>query len=212
MDSRVKLLLFPCNGNTIEALDCIDLAKYNVIGFIDDDKNKIGKKFHGVKVFDRSILIKELNAKILAVPGSPTSYKNRDKIINKLNLSKKRFISIIHDSAHISNYASVGFNCLIMEGVVIKASSTIGDNVCILPNSVIHHDSIIKDNTLIGSNVVIAGHTMIEKNCYIGSGSKIINNVSIGEGSLIGIGSTVIKSFPKKMNKLVGNPAAQINN
>ena len=212
MNKKVELLLFPFNGNAVEAMDCIDSTKYCVIGFIDDDEDKIGKEFNGIKVFNRSILIQELDAKVLAVPGSPSSYKNRGQLIKKLNIAKDRFISIAHDSACVSKYASIGVNCLIMEGVVIKASSMIGNNVCILPNSVIHHDSIIKDNTLIGSNVVIAGYTTVGENCYIGSGSKLINNIKIGDGSLVGIGSNVIKSFPKKMNKLVGNPAYQINN
>ena len=38
--SRKKLVIFPYNGNGIEALDCINDDEFELIGFIDDDKNK----------------------------------------------------------------------------------------------------------------------------------------------------------------------------
>ena len=35
-----KLVIFPFNGNGIEALDCIDTEQYELISFIDDDPQK----------------------------------------------------------------------------------------------------------------------------------------------------------------------------
>jgi len=209
MTDKIKLLIFPFNGNAIEALDCIDANVYDVDGFIDDDVTKQGQHHFGFHVYDRTILDKNYNSKILAVPGSPLTYLNRSKIIASLNVQRERFTTIIHPSAKISKQAKIGFNCLIMAGTVVTSNAIIGNHVCILPNSVIHHDSIIGNYTLIGSNVTIAGDTIIGDNCYLGSGSSIINNINVGNNSLIGMGTNVIKNIPKN-SKVVGNPGRLI--
>jgi sugar O-acyltransferase (sialic acid O-acetyltransferase NeuD family) len=206
---KKKLLIFPFNGNGIEALDCLS-DQFDFIGFIDDTIEKHGNSnFLGIDVFNRDAINKYKDAFILAVPGSPASFLIRDNIINSLNVPIERFAQVIHPSAVVSKYASIGFNVLIMENVVIKAGASIGNHICILPNTAIHHDSKINDFSLIGANVTIAGFTTIGSQCYIGSGSSIINNISIGEKTIVGIGTNVIRSF-ESHSKLIGNPAKSI--
>jgi sugar O-acyltransferase (sialic acid O-acetyltransferase NeuD family) len=202
------LLIFPYNGNGIEAIDCIS-GEYNFIGFIDDVEEKHGTSFTSQPVFDRQALKKYKNAKVLAVPGGPSSFKEKVRQIESLELAKDRFAKIIHPSAQISKYASVGYNVLIMAGVVITPKAWIGNHICILPNTVIHHDVKVDDYTWIGSNAIIAGSVKVGKNCFIGSGSSFINNISVGEGTLVGIGSNVIKSV-EAYQTVAGNPAKSI--
>ncbi len=202
---KTKLFIFPFNGNGLEALACIS-NEFELMGFIDDTPEKQGIHPYGFTVFDRNILSQYPDAKVLAVPGSPTSYKIRGKIISDLELSEDRFATIIHPSAHVSSLAKIGYNTLIMAGIVITSNAVIDNHVCILPNTVIHHDVKIGVYTLIGSNVSIAGNTIIENNCYIGSGSKIMNGIRIEKNTLVGLGTTVLKSLPEN-SKVVGNPA-----
>ncbi len=200
---KQDLILFPFNGNSIEAIDCIS-ENFNIIGIIDD--NKIGQTYFDYEIFDRNLINKYPKSKVLAVPGSPNSFKQKDKIIKSLNIPNDRFAKVIHPDANVSKYAKIGNNVLLMAGVVITSNALISDNVIILPNSVIHHDSIISKNCIIGSNVVIAGNVSIAPNCYIGSGSNIKNNIKIGQNSLIGLGSNVLKDVEE--NAIVyGNPA-----
>lgn len=203
-----QLLIFPFNGNGLEALDCIG-NQYEFIGFVDDTITKQGKNQLGFEVFGREAIAKYPNAKILAVPGSPTSYTVRDKIIDQLNVPKERYATLIHPKATVSPFAKVGVNSLIMAGVVITSNAVLGDHVCVLPNTVIHHDSSVGDYTLIGSNVTIAGNTSVGSFCYIGSGTSIINGISVGHNTLIGMGTNVVKSLPSH-SKAIGNPARQL--
>ena len=203
-----KLLIFPFNGNALEAIDCIK-GQYEFLGCIDDTPEKQGKTKWGFEVFDRSVLETHKEAKVLAVPGSPVSYKKRHEHIQSLNIPKERMVSLVHPSANLGKSVKIGINCLIMAGVVITSNAQIGDHVCILPNSVLHHDTVINDYTLIGSCVAIAGNTRVGRNCYIGSGTNIINGISIGDYTLIGLGSNVIKDAPP-YSVLAGNPAREI--
>ena len=203
-----KLLIFPYNGNGIEALDCI-ANQFEFIGFVDDTNDKMGENKFGQMVFNREVLQKIKALRIIAVPGSPTSYLSRKKIIADLKIPQENFATVIHPKASVSPLATIGHNVLIMAGAVITANAVIGNHVIILPNTVIHHDCVIKDYTLIGANVSVAGNTVIEENCYIGSGTSIINNIVVGKESLVGIGSNVIKSIPLH-SKVAGNPAKSI--
>ncbi|MBD3306803.1 acetyltransferase [candidate division KSB3 bacterium] len=200
-----KLFIFPYNGNGLEALDCIR-EEYEFIGFIDDVQEKQGIQEQGVAVFSREMLQKYKEARVLAVPGSPSTYLHRARIIQDLGLPEDRFATIIHPCARISSFAKIGYNVLIMAGVVITSNAYIENHVCILPNTVIHHDVHVGAYSLVGSNTTIAGFVNIGKNCYIGSGSKLKDHIEIGEHSLIGIGTNVIRSLPQK-SKAVGNPA-----
>ena len=203
-----KLLIFPYNGNGLEAIDCIG-NNFELAGFIDDTKEKQGVATNGYRVFSRDICQKISEAKILAVPGSSSTFRERKKIIDSLNIAEGRFATVIHPSATVSPLAKIGFNVLIMAGVVITSNAVIGNHVCILPNTVIHHDVVICDYTLIGSNISVAGNTRVGENCYIGSGTSIINGIEIGSKTMIGMGTNVIQSFPEN-SKLVGNPARQL--
>lgn len=208
MVEKKDLLIFPYNGNGLEAVTCIG-EQFRFIGFIDDTPEKIGISQYGFEVFDRKVLTKRPDALVLAVPGSPASYKNRRHIIGSLELKQERFATVIHPKASISPLATIGSNVLIMAGVVITSNAVIGSHICILPNTVIHHDVTIGGWSLVGSNVTIAGNTVLEENCYIGSGTSLINNIVVGANSLVGLGSNVINHVPKDA-KVVGNPARQI--
>ena len=199
-----KLILFPFNGNAMEAL--LSLGKdTEAVCFVDDYKKNTNLE-RVPPIYSREAFQEFSDAKVLAVPGSPKTYLQRKELIQGLNIAQARFATVIDSRAAVSPLAKIGKNVLIMAGVVVSSNAVIGDHVVILPNTVIHHDTIIGDYTLIGSNVTIPGGVKIEENCYIGSGSSLMNDVSIGKGSLIGLGSTVLKSVPEN-SKVAGNPA-----
>ncbi len=206
--TKKKLLIFPFNGNGIEALDCISFDDFEFVGFVDDDLQKKSDQFD---IYSREILLKHKEFYVLAVPGSPESFSKRKEIITSLGIKDfSRFITAIHPSASIGRNVKIGANCLIMAGAVITSNAQIKNHVCILPNTVIHHDSVVNDYTLIGSNVVVAGGTTIGGNCYIGSGTNIINGIRIGDLSLVGLGSNILKNVTSNA-KMVGNPARDMN-
>lgn len=199
------MLLFPCNGNAIEALDGLG-DDWHCVGFVDDTPAKQVQGCRGVAVHSRAAFEQAPDAAVLAVPGGPASFRTRRAAIEGLGVDEGRFARVIHPSASISRHARIGRNVLIMAGVVITSNAVIGNHVCILPNSVIHHDTVVGDWSLIGSNVTIAGAVQIGENCYVASGSTVKNGLSLGAGCLVGLGSNVISDV-LSMATVVGNPA-----
>jgi len=205
MATRRPLLIFPCNGNGLEALDCLG-ENFEFRGFVDDTPEKQRAGAFGHRVLPRSALAEMPDAAVLAVPGGPASYKGRRGVIEDLGVARDRFVNVVHPSARVAGIAKLGTNVLVMAGAVIASNAVIGDHVCVLPNTVIHHDVTVGNLSLIGANVAVAGSVVIGENCYIGSGTNIRNGVRIGDRSLVGLGSNVIRDVPPDTT-VAGNPA-----
>jgi sugar O-acyltransferase (sialic acid O-acetyltransferase NeuD family) len=198
------LLIFPYNGNGIEAADGLS-GRYRLVGFIDDTPRKQGRHARGDHVFTRQALRDFPDAAVLAVLGSPQSYLHRAEVIRGLDIEPRRFARVIHAGAHVSPSATLGFDVMIGAGVVIGSNAVIGNHVCLLPNTVVHHDAVIGDWTLVGSNVTVAGHAVIGENAYIGSGSSLMNGIRLGERALVGMGSVVLRDVAAG-RRVAGNP------
>jgi sugar O-acyltransferase (sialic acid O-acetyltransferase NeuD family) len=202
------LLIFPCNGNGLEALDCLGV-EWAFAGFVDDTPAKQGRTSHGHPVFSREAFARLPGASVLAVPGSPTSYPERRKLIDGLGIAPERFARVVHPAARVSKLATLGSNVLLLAGVVVTSNARIGDHVCVLANTVIHHDVVIGDFGLVGSNVTLTGGVELGPNCYVGSGSSLMNGIRIGAGALVGLGSNVLRDVPAGA-RVAGNPARAI--
>jgi sugar O-acyltransferase (sialic acid O-acetyltransferase NeuD family) len=203
------LLLFPCNGNALEALDCLD-RRVRPIAFVDDDPGKVGTRAAGLPVRDRAAFVDHPAALVLAVPGSPTSFPRRSGLIRSLGIDAARFATVIHPTASVSRHARIGANVLIMAGVVITANAVVEDHVVILPNTVVHHDSRIGRGSIVGAGVIVAGAVQIAEDCYISSGSRIRDHVTVARGTLVGLGTVVLRSIEEPGGIWIGTPARRM--
>jgi hypothetical protein len=76
------LLIFPFNGNGLEALDCLG-GEFRLLGFVDDTPEKQGQNPCGYAVLSRSALGQWPEAHVLAVPGGPASFRSRRAVIKR---------------------------------------------------------------------------------------------------------------------------------
>ena len=176
---------------------------FDVVGFLDDDKKLHGKKINGYPILGgiNWLSNKKNIGCIIAIGDS----RIREIVVKKLKNFNVSFPTIIHPSALISEFVTVGEGTSIHAGVIIPPDSEIGNFVCINTGSQIGHDCKIKDFVSIMSGVNVSGDTIIEKGAYIASGAAVRDDIKIGKWSIIGIGSA-IGSDVKPYSIYLGNP------
>ena len=167
--------------------------KMEVLGFIGLERDR-GKIINGIPTIVESNLdnLEERDVLLLNGLGRP----NRKDALEKLLSKGFNFGSLIHPSANIGEYVSIGTGIIIQSGVGIMTNVKLGKFLLIDINATIGHDVSVGDYTTISTGVNIAGGVSIGSGCWIGSGSVIIENISIGDGVLLGAGSVVTRDIP----------------
>jgi len=210
-----KIIIIGTGGNSIDIIDLIDdiniksSIKYKCIGFLDDNLSMKNKEIMGIKVLgslDSAKNYQDDNVYFVNSIGSPTNFWKKEKIIAKADLTKDRFISLIHPSASISQTASIGYGCVILRNASISAHAKIGNHIIIFPNSLISHNNEIGDYSTIMGGVVISGNVKIGKSSYLSPSCSIDGNKIIGNTCLIGMGSSVLQNVEDN-SVMVGSPA-----
>lgn len=121
--------------------------------------------------------------------------KIRNRLAQKY-LSNFDFINIIHSSAILSNYCSIGKGNVIMERAIVKADALIENHVIVNTGSIVEHDCVLGDFVHIAPGAVLCGHVEVGEGTLIGAGSTVLPSVKIGNWSIIAAGSVVHKNVP----------------
>ncbi|MFT5208091.1 MAG: sugar O-acyltransferase (sialic acid O-acetyltransferase NeuD family) [Candidatus Omnitrophota bacterium] len=212
-----KIILFPLNGNTKEAIASITRAnqikpQWKIVSIIDHNDAILESQYFGIEICNdvEKSLAAHPGASLLAVPGSPVSFLKREHAILSLAAKEEAWTTVIDPSAVIADNAKIGKNCLILANVVIGPSVVLGDHCIVLPNTVIGHDTNIEEYTILGANVSISGSCHIGRMCYIATASSVKDNVNIAAQTLCGMGSNIVNSIVEPNSIVIGNPARQI--
>ena len=185
--------------------------EWHLLGFLDDDPKIQGAKINGIPVLDKIANIGiYADCYFVVLVGNPKDYFVKKRLVNRLGIDQGRFATIVHPTAWVSKYASIGSGTVIYPGVTIMANAEIGNYVFIASKTNIGHDTKIGDYVLISALAGVSGNVVIEEGCYIGIGSSIREGVTVGKWSIVGMGSVVVSDVPA-YHVVAGNPARILN-
>ena len=179
--------------------------KYNLIGFLDDDVNKIGREIYGISVLgDIDSLLSYKEIAIVIGIGFPEIKK---RILNRISFKLDlEIVSYIADNVWISEKVGLGKGIVIYPGVSINYETQIEDFVTINMNCAIGHNVILSRYVTLAPNVSLAGFTTLHECVEMGIGSSTKQQVIISELAVIGGNAMVLNNIPSKAIA-VGCPA-----
>lgn len=180
------------SGNLIEIFEALS-DRHTIPAILDDNPAFAGTSFEGIPIHPLSQARHYPEAQFLVLIGSERSFRQRAALVGGLGLPPGRFARVVHPSARLSRFATLGEGTCLYHGVTVTSNAVIGRHVLALPHGVIHHDAVIGDHSLLGAGVIVAGGARIGEGCYIGAGSAIRNGVTVGDGALVGMGSVVVR-------------------
>lgn len=195
---------------TIQLIKDINSVSYqwNILGFVDDNRDIQGKKINGYRVLGEVDLLNNYNYALYTICAI-ADCQTKKCIIEGLNNKKIRFAQLIHPFAVLASNLELGFDLIIQANCVLTTNIKIGNHVGISPQCGLGHDCHIKDYCTLFWNVNIGGYVVVEEGCQLGTKTTVIQERKIGSWSIIGSNSNVIRDIPEA-STAVGNPATVI--
>lgn len=179
---------------------------WNILGFIDDNLEALKGIEHEYKVIDT--IHGHTPTPDVAYVCALALPKVKRKIVELLESRGARFITLVHPTARVSQYAKIGHGCVITPNSNINTEAIIGDFVAVLASGIGHDASVGNYSTLSG-HVCVNGHVQIGTDVYVGCGALIAPSKKIGDGATVGIGSVVISNVKPGVT-VFGNPAKKL--
>jgi len=168
--------------------------KYNVLGFIDDDPNLVGKNVNGIPVLgDISTLI-DFNTSVLVAVALIGPFK--DDVVNKINQNPRlSFCNLIHPAIYWDDTNSMGIGNILCHGMNLTCNIDIGDFNIFNGKVGIGHDVKIGSYNLFGPNAFIAGEVTIGDFNIFAMNSSVLQQKSIGDKNTINMNSVIIRNI-----------------
>jgi len=206
---KKKVVIFGAGGHGKVVLDILLKSKIKVLGFLDDDSKKIGKKVLGYKVLgDWSYLDK--NKSVFLALGIGNNIV-REKVFKKTKSLEIGIATVVHPQAIIAKGVKIGEGVVVMPGAVIGPDTILEDGVVVNTSASVDHDCHLERFCQIWPGAHLAGSVDIGEFSYVGTGASVIQNIHIGKKVMVGAGAAVIRDIPDFVT-CVGVPAKIIKN
>jgi len=170
-------------------------SNFNLLGFLDDDQQKIGSKVAGYPVLGKLSDIHNYPAGTSLAVGI-ASPLIRKRIVEEIIHLLFEFPNFIARNAWLSNTVKVGKGVIIYPGVSINYEGLLGDFVIMNMNCAIGHNATIGNYSTLAPGVNFGGVTTLGECVEVGLGACTRQNTTIGNNCVIGGQTLVIGHIP----------------
>jgi sugar O-acyltransferase (sialic acid O-acetyltransferase NeuD family) len=189
-----SLVILGAGGHGVSAYNVALSAGFVVSQFVDPALR--GRRLVGTEIVgDLSEIADTGSLHVFIAIGDNNS---RSCVQNELLIQYPgvSFPKLIHASAVISSFASIGDGTIVMPGSVVGPNTEIG-RFCILnTRSSIDHDCVMADYSSLAPGVTTGGKVGIGLRTAVSIGAVIKHDVSIGDDCVVGAHSYVNKNLP----------------
>ena len=212
--SEQKVVIIGTGGFGREVLDVLEAVNlvsptYQILGFITEPGfQQAGDLINNTPVLGYYDWLEAHRHEVKAIcgVGSPPT---RKRLIEKAVTIGVEFFSVVHPSAILTRWVTMGSGTIITAGCILTNQITLGNHVHINLDCTIGHDAILEDYVTVSPGVHVSGNVTLKTGCFIGTGANLIEGKTVGEWSVIGAGSVVVKDIPPNVTA-VGIPASPI--
>lgn len=183
------------------------LGDYTLLGFLDDDPQKIHAQAFGLPVLgpvaDLDTFLSPEPVSVVIGIADPGIRKQIAENLNNRGIDMPNFIS---PNSWISRQVRLGKGVIVYPGVCINYGCQVGDFSLLNMNCTLGHNCQLSAYTTLAPGVNLAGFTQVETGAELGIGACTRQNIIIGSGAHVGGQAMVTRHIPPAV-KVKGVPA-----
>lgn len=201
-----NVIVIGAGGHAKVIADIILKSGDNLVGFLDDFKEKDTVILENYKVLDKAenaLNYNDENTYFIIGIGDNQIRKN---FTEKFNL---KYYTAIHPTAVIGSDIKIGEGSCVMPNACINPGTVIGRGCIINSAALIEHDNVLGDFVHISPSATTCGDVKIGDLTHIAARATIRNRVTITSEVIIGMGATVVSDILEK-GTYIGTPAKKM--
>lgn len=210
----VPIVGFGAGTHVKSVLEAIRSAgRFEVAALVDDDSALAGTDVLGTPVVSADTL-ERLRAdgvtQAFAGVGGVGSSSARRRVFERLLEAGFELPSIVHASAVVSPWATLGRGAQILAAAVVNAGAEIGDGAIVNTGAIVEHDCRVGAHAHVAPGARLAGLVRVGEGTHVGIGATVIEGVRIGAEALVAAGAVVLRDVPEG-GRVAGVPARDIS-
>ncbi|MBW3534523.1 MAG: acetyltransferase [Gemmatimonadetes bacterium] len=180
-------------------------AAHEIVGFLDDGEGAAGRIFLDLPVLGGGDWLEGAgdDVAVVVTVGDPAV---RRRLVGGLEARGARFATLVHPSAVVTPWVSLGEGSVIMAGCTFTAEVEVGVHVMVNPGCTLAHDVVVGDFAYLSPGVDLAGRAVVEEEAHLGTGAVVIPGRRVGARSVVGAGAVVVRDVPADVT-VAGVPA-----
>lgn len=201
-----SLLIIGAGGHAkVLAETALSEQRWSRIAFVDD-RARVGDRVIGLEIVGSTAQLESLARDYThAVVGIGDAQVRLDFLSRCHELGLQR-PSIVHRTAWVSSFASLGAGTVVFAQAAINAGCAIGDGCIVNTGAVVDHDCILGNVVHICPGAHLAGNVRVGDGAWIGIGSCVRQGISVGSRALVAAGAAVMANVDSNVT-VMGVPA-----
>ena len=192
----MSVIVFGAGGHGKVVADVLAAAGLEVLGFVDDDEARQGRRVLGKPVLGDSVWLREHAARApVAIALGIGSNHARALIAGRARAWGATLVTAIHPAATVSPSARIGAGTVIMAGACVNPDAAIGEGVIVNTGAIVEHDCILGDWSHLSPRVALGGAARVGAGAHLGLGAIVLPGVCVGDRSIVGAGAVVVRDL-----------------
>lgn len=207
-----KVLIIGGNGHGSVVTSCImDNKRYDptydvdVVGFLNDFKTQIDQYPVVGGLSDVARFVAQGYYFVWAIHLIGKN-KQTEALFEKTNIPKERLLTIVHNSAFVSENVILEPGCLVMPHAFIGSRAHLGKCTMVKANACIGHDVECGSLCHFALNSTTGAYSKIGTCSDVATGSVVLEHIKIGDCAMLGAASLATHNIPDG-EIYVGSPA-----
>lgn len=203
-----RLAILGASGHGKVVADTAECCGWQSIDFFDDAWPRLER--NGVWPVDGNTTrlverLADFDGVVVAIGNNSIRHAK----LLELGAAGATIATLVHPSASVSRYATIGDGSVIFAGAVVNADASIGLGAILNTCCSIDHDCVLGEAVHISPGARLAGGVRVGTHSWVGIGASVRQLICIGMRAMVGAGSAVVSNVPDDMT-VAGVPAKRM--